>query len=355
MQGGVGISAVFSFIALLGVTIGAMPPHVTTQPSAARAPRAEFAAPRRVAVLAPVLTSYVAIDGGLSHVSALSEFTRRIQGGGIFGQIFPQLSTLPILGITGAIPDPELILHAGPDAVIAWRVQSEPLRKTGYAGLIELEGGADSAVKLWDILGRVSGQEARAADLRRSAEHRLPNAKNMSSAGEPTTVLPMSIRNDTLWIGRNDYFLNNLLERIGAENPARNVRFHGPPSPEEILLYDPDIIVMPGFNNEDNLKGIYGNPLWQTLRAVRNKRVYLMPVTSPFNEPVDQTLTLTWLTEIVRSSLPPTVRAAYRDAYSQAYHHDLTDEEIDTILYVDANSGSAGYEKFLRSPEGRQR
>jgi hypothetical protein len=78
-----------------------------------------------------------------------------------------------------------------------------------------------------------------------------------------------------------------------------------------------------------------------------------MPNTSILNEPVDHTLALIWLAEILHPSLPHMTRAAYREIYAQAYHHDLTDAEIDAALYVGANSGSAGYARFSRGQEGR--
>jgi iron complex transport system substrate-binding protein len=166
-------------------------------------------------------------------------------------------------------------------------------------------------------------------------------------------VLPMSAWDDKLWVGKKGYFVSALLQQVGGINPARDARFYGPADPEEILLYDPDVIVSPGIDDDDNLSGIYGNPIWQTLRAVRDKRVYLMPLASAFNEPVDHTLALIWFAEILHPSLPHMTRAAYREIYAQAYHHDLTDAELDAALYVAANSGSAGYERFLRAQEGR--
>ncbi|GAB1716933.1 MAG: hypothetical protein NTAFB05_19750 [Nitrobacter sp.] len=315
-------------------------------------PHSGFEGARRVAVLAPVLTSYAAIDQGLDHVAAVSKFVRRRTEKGLFGQFFPQIAILPLVGVNGAIPDPELVLHVNPDAVIAWQSQSEPLRKTGYPGLVELDWESPDRLKtIWDILGRVSGRKARAAGLWRDAEARRRKLEALLPSGAPIKVLPMGMYDDgRLWVGQKSYFLNVLLQQIGGINPAGEIPYHGPADPEEILLYDPDVIVSPGDDADDNLGSIYGNPLWQALRAVRDKRVYLMPRTSFNNEFVDRTLTLVWLAEILHPSLPHTTRAAYREIYAQAYHHNLTDDEIDAALYIVANSVSAGYERFRAAP-----
>lgn len=354
-KGGLSISLPLFIVGLLGVIVGALPPHVrggSVAPDAsmarANAMHAGIEGARRVAVLAPVLTSYAAIDHGFDHVTAVSKAVRQIEIRGIIGQLFPQLAELPLVGLMGAIPDPELVLHVSPEVVIAWRNQSEPLRKTGYPGLVDLEWQSPENLKtMWNILERVSGQETRAADLWRDAETRQRKLEALLPSRRPVKVLPMSTYDaGRLWVGKKDYFLNELLQQIGGVNPARDLLFHGPADPEEILLYDPDVIISPGHDADDNLSGIYDNPVWQSLRVVRDKRVYLMPKTSAFNRSVDQTLALVWLAEILHPSLPHMTRAAYRETYAQAYHRALTDGEIDAALYINANSGSAGYERF---------
>jgi iron complex transport system substrate-binding protein len=354
-----GVSTLFVVVGLIGVIIGTVPPHVTGRSVASGASmvRADAAyagseGARRVAVLAPILTSYAVIDRGLDHVIAVSEFVRRTERKGLFGQLFPQLATLPLVGLMGAIPDPELVLHVNPDAVIAWQSSSEPLRKTGYPGLVELEWESPDRLKtIWDILGRVSGQEARAVGLWQDAKTRQRKLEALLPSGSPIKVLPMAAYDDgRLWVGKKDYFLNALLQQIGGINPAWNIPDHGPADPEEILLYDPDIIISPGDDADDNLSSIYGSPFWHALRAVRDKRVYLMPKTSFNNESVDRTLALVWLAEILHPSLPHTTRAAYREIYAQAYRHNLTDAEIDATLYIAKNIGSAGYERFRAAP-----
>lgn len=218
----------------------------------------------------------------------------------------------------------------------------------GYPGLVDLEWQSPENLKtMWNILERVSGQETRAADLWRDAETRQRKLEALLPSGRPVTVLPMAIYSDgKLWVGKRDYFINALLQQVGGVNLARDIPYHGLVDPEEILLYDPEVIISPGYDADDNLINIYGNPIWQSLRAVREKRVYLMPRTSAFNKSVDQSLAVVWLAEILHPSLPHMTRAAYREIYAQAYRHNLTDAEIDTALYISANSGSAGYERF---------
>jgi iron complex transport system substrate-binding protein len=139
-----------------------------------------------------------------------------------------------------------------------------------------------------------------------------------------------------------------LLEHVGAFNEARDLSVSGALDPEQILRFDPDVIVMPSFRGEAAPKRLYGDPTWQALRAVRQRRVYLMPESSSFNFPVDETLLLTWLAELLHPSLPLVTRAAYREIYAQAYHYELGDDEIDQSLFMKENCNSVGYERFAR-------
>ncbi|MGO8845836.1 MAG: ABC transporter substrate-binding protein [Methylocella sp.] len=309
---------------------------------------------QRVAILAPVLSAYAAIDEGLGHVNSVARVIQKAESRGVFGHIFPQLASLPIAGLIGTIPDPELTLLLRPDALVAWRGQSETLRKIGYPGLVELENSSlQNLVDVWAFLGKLAGHQTESTRLWQSAETRQRDLQKALPLNEKTAkVLPMGQMAGGWFIGGKNYYLNVLLEQVNAVNPAGDLLFYGATNPEEILRLDPDFIVMPAFTDEAAPKRLYDDPLWQALPSVRQRRVYLMPVNLIFNVPVDETLLLTWLAEVLHPSLPPMTRAAYREIYAQVYHYDLSDEEIDDALFLKENAGSAGYDRFARSQYG---
>ncbi len=347
----------FILFSLLCFSISLMPPSVMPRQILFNAPLNDMSGravdltipARKVAILAPVLSSYAAIDEGLQHVTAISAFVRKTESKGVFGHIFPGLIALPIAGINGAIPDPELVFLLKPDAIVAWRVQAEALRRTSYPGLVELDySSQQSKFFIWTLLGKIAGREVEATSLWQRAEARRQNLQILPPQIERARVLPMAPNAGAWWIGGKNYNLNALIEQLGAVNPAHDLVFYGPTEPEEILRYDPDVIVMPALANDAVPKQLYDDPQWQALRAVRQKRVYRMPVNSAFNVPVDETLVLNWLAEILHPTLPHATRTAYREIYAQAYHYDLSDDEIDDALFVRENAGSAAYERFTR-------
>jgi iron complex transport system substrate-binding protein len=305
--------------------------------------------PRSVAVLAPVLSPFAAVAGGLNSVQAVSNFVQLTENNGAFRLVFPQLAHLPLLSRSGAAPDPELVLRFEPDVVLAWGSQSGALRAAGYPGLVALEGGGKdiNGAQLWDLLGKLLNDEPRATLLWQDAEAQRRNLRSKLPRRDAIKVLVMSPYDSTsTWIGRRGYFLNPLLLSLGAASETSDLGPGGFVGPEQVLRYDPDIILVPSFVDTDDLSDIYGNPVWRALGAVRGKRVYLMPHTSEFNVPVEETPLLFWLAEILYPTLPHMTREAYRSVYADVYGRNLSEADIDSILHLKKNAGAFGYERF---------
>ena len=74
---------------------------------------------------------------------------------------------------------------------------------------------------------------------------------------------------------------------------------------------------------------------YQRLRAVADRRVYYLPITTFMNDPVEDPLLLDWLVELAYPTrMPCTLRERYRVRYQEAYGHVLTDDEIDSSIMM---------------------
>lgn len=352
-------------LALLGAGMSLLPPRVPTSHSSSlftdmSGRDLDLARPpRNVVVLAPVLSPYAAIAGNLKDVDAVSDFVRRNENTGAFRLVFPHLATMPIVSLTGAVPDPEQVLRFSPDAVLAWRLQSDALRDTGYPGLVELEWNAKidgDAERLWDFLGKLLNEEPRSRSIWQKAQARQRELRAILQRLDTIKVLIMSpYRDATAWIGQKGYFLNPLLRDLRAVNLTGDLHLGDIISAEQILRYDPDIILVPSWTDDDDLADIYGNPVWQALQAVRGKRVYLLPRTSQFNAPVEVTPLFFWLAEILHPTLSSLTRHAYHSVYQEVYGRNLNDKQIDFILRLQKNEGSFGYERFSAASSPAER
>lgn len=106
-------------------------------------------------------------------------------------------------------------------------------------------------------------------------------------------------------------------------------------SMEQVIKWNPDVIIASDSSFYNN---IYSDPVWQNIKAVKEKQVYLVP-NSPFNwfespPGANVIIGIPWTAKV----LYPERYAALdlknltKEFYSNFYHYNLTDEEVSNIL-----------------------
>jgi iron complex transport system substrate-binding protein len=97
------------------------------------------------------------------------------------------------------------------------------------------------------------------------------------------------------------------------------------------------------------MKEIADRPEFQSLRAVRERRIYKLPEHTNMNELVEDPLLLTWMAELFYpDAMPRQLRDEYKETFQEVYHYSVSDDEIDKVIYLEENRHSAGYERFVR-------
>jgi hypothetical protein len=84
------------------------------------------------------------------------------------------------------------------------------------------------------------------------------------------------------------------------------------------------------------------------MEAVRNGRVYSNPAFDRSLYDIDyRPLGVRWEAEVVyHDRLRPAMRDLMRNHYLESYGYRLRDDDIDDLLYMDANRDSLRYERF---------
>lgn len=206
------------------------------------------------------------------------------------------MQTLPVLGGwfgQGNTPNMEMILKVKPDVILVQRYHSafnakinETLMKTVPAPVVSvnLTTVSDYPDAIL-FLGRLLGRETRAKELASYARK---------------TIVDMSVLATTVTISKrvSVYYAQGidglrtecdtsmhaeLINVVGGNNvhrcQAKNTYGMEKISMEQVILYNPDVILIfePQF-----YKTIFSDPRWQRIKAVRNKRVHLIP-NQPYN------------------------------------------------------------------------
>jgi len=302
-----------------------------------------------------VQASFATIDGTMQHIAGMPTIVWARAKGGLLSHVFPLLQVIPSMGEVGE-PDVELVLRRQPDAVLIWKSSSEMLEKIGFRGLVEIDydqsNYKNARLLMWQLVGAIAGKNDRAQELLDRFHHIMEELQGhlFQVKGAPPRIMMPFESGDGRWsMASKYYYLNETFEMAGGINVARDLPYYSAVDFEQIYRLDPDIILLHYFGNSLVPQRLYDDPRWQPVRAVHDHRVYHMPMNFLDNVAVDEPLILTWLTEILHPEMMPRLtRAAYREAYTQVYHYDLTDDEIDRALFMKENCGSAGYERFAR-------
>ncbi|MGE0082940.1 MAG: ABC transporter substrate-binding protein [Desulfococcaceae bacterium] len=208
----------------------------------------------------------------------------------------PAMARLPVIGGwfgQGRTPNQETLLQIRPDIMIVWKWKNsavnEKIEQTAQQlklplVYIQIDRLSDYS-QAFQFMGGLLHREDRAQELSdyaakamksvESAISDIPDEKKVSvyyaeAADGLSTECDQSVHAELIPLagGKN-------IHQCKAEDDFGMVRV----SIEQVMLNNPDVIIAQEKNFADQ---VFGNPIWQSVRAVKNKRVHLIPK-YPFN------------------------------------------------------------------------
>jgi iron complex transport system substrate-binding protein len=232
---------------------------------------------------------------------------------------------------------PDLIIDVGSVGATYVSLANNVQEQTKIAYVL-IDGTLSKTPEIYRLLGELLGVKDRAEQLANYADETL-NGLSSRIASIPQAARPK------VYYGRGVNGLETglatsinleVLERVGAINVAAAAGTGGltKVSIEQVLSWNPDVILAldPGF-----YRSVASDPLWSTIQAVRDKRIYLAPNLPYgwFDAPpgVNRLIGVRWLTAVLYpEQFPEDLRTITRDFYKRFYHVDLTDLQLDTLL-----------------------
>ena len=119
---------------------------------------------------------------------------------------------------------------------------------------------------------------------------------------------------------------------------------------EQLLVWNPAIIVIPAYATDLKPADLYGNPMFASIDAVKNKRVYKFPQFNRSPDSAEIYLSDDWLARVAHPDLFKDAQpfgAAMKDSYKVIYQKDLTEDQVKKVLELEQNNDSAGYSNIL--------
>ena len=318
-------------------------------------------AERIVFIPIPAPSTFITIDGSARRVVGMNSYAASAMREGIFGKLFPEAAGINTDVVMGAAnpsnfaPNIEAILALQPDVVFQWASSAKDfisvLDRTGISVLGMRVGSLENFAEYVKLMGKVAGKEDRAnALLQRqdAVKQRLQSELGAIETAQRPRVLYFNRMVNMLRVSGKGSFNDFYIRLAGGQNAAADNPQLSTITLEQVLTWDPQVILLGNFDAALP-SDLYGDPRWQSVDAVKNHRVYRMPLGGYRWDPPshESALTWIWLAGLLQPERERTdLRKAMRDWFVFLYDHQLTDDEIDGILFVKENRGSAGYERY---------
>lgn len=299
----------------------------------------------------PIPEAMIAIDGGTERLLAINPRAQAALMNGVIGQLFPEIADIRTdLVAPNFIPNVEEILMAAPDVVVQWQARGdervEPMENAGIKVATVSTESRETRRGYVTMLGRILGKEDRAqAFLDWEDKTAADIAAVLEKAGrdEPRIVFIDSMNgNEFVVFGRDEAYFST----TGLTNAATEAGFTEGSvkvGAEAILEWNPDIVLVNYYNDSIRPADILEHPVLASLEAVKQGRVYKTPAIDPATAAGGE-IAYMWFAEIGYPDLfDADMRAAVSDGFELLYDKQLTDEQIDQLMQMDWNGGSAGY------------
>ena len=253
----------------------------------------------------------------------------------------------------------EEMARINPDMVIIYKRDAETmlpiLESAGIKTVVfdygDLQEVQDGMKILGGLLGGTSEEHADTMiKWHEDAAAKMDGLFGNLSDDEKPTVLHLYDENLTVV---TNSFNTNMITRAGGRNVAtqegsdqtnsanEGVNF------EQILKWDPDYIVLGNFS-KITPEQIYNNELadqdWSQLTAVKNKRVYKVPMgLYRWDAPnTEAHLFMEWFAKMLHPDMATDIdlEGDTKEYYKTLFNHDVTDEEMKMIYHDDLNANS---------------
>lgn len=310
---------------------------------------------RIVTIPFPAAAIMIAVDRSVDHVVGMHNFSWTAARDGVLGSFFPGvLDVKHDLASETFSPNVESILALEPDLVVQWADQGDEIIKPlDNAGLnvLGVQYGTLDDVAAWVMMFSTAlgkPERGRAMAVRLAADLAEEKARTAKRTGAAPSILYFNRFVEGLKVAGSKTLNDDYITLVGASNAAAEVTALADVDLEQVLSWDPDIIVLGNFDAALP-KDVYGDRRWKDVAAVRSKRVYKAPLGGYRWDPPSHESPLMWRW-LGQLAFPDGTDGGLRDKvladYRYFYGKTPTAAQLSTILWTEVNGASADYEPF---------
>jgi iron complex transport system substrate-binding protein len=316
------------------------------------------AAERVVSIVIPMASTVIALDGSTQKLVGMNPTAKSAVVEGILGKIFPEAKDIPSdVTAPNFVPNVEALTAANPDLVIQWGDRGAdivaPITNAGLTTMLILYGTEELTREYMTMASKAIGKPERIGEL---VEWRDRVQKDIEAKA---TVIPDDKKPNVLYLGRalSDISASGTkgnynawsIELAGGKNASDELNGTVSVNKEQIAAWNPDVIFLNAFEAKLDINWVYNDPILSLTNAAKSKRVYKMPLGGYRWDPPSQESPLSWMWTanlLHPETFKYDLRSEMKTAYKTLYNYDLTDGDIDNILWVKEQGASADYAQF---------
>ena len=207
--------------------------------------------------------------------------------------LVPAVHNLPMLG---RISNVEAFKEVNPELIIVWGDTRDPIHQPSEERLAQLGiphvyvcvgdlADLPDYPAAYEFMGKLMNEERRAAKLADYCRDMLKEVDEVmaKTAGTERPKVYYAEGPEGLQTEYDDSLHVHILKLLGDLNVRKGkTTSHGGMEPitvKEVEAYEPDVILA---MNKDFAEKVYSDPKWKNVKAVQNKKVFLVP-SLPFN------------------------------------------------------------------------
>jgi len=254
-----------------------------------------------------------------------------------FGQFYGKNVSLNLEALIAA--DPQIIIDIG-EVKKTVRADMDAIQKQTGIPVVFIEATLDSFASAYAMLGELTGEKQAAQALSHYCSETVGSARKIAGSIPVTRKVRVYYGEGTDGLQANaaGSIHADIIELVGGDNvvklPAATVSGGTQVSMEQLLLWDPDVIIVGPGSVYDTART---DPLWKNLRAVKAGRLYEVPQ-GPYNwmarpPAVNRLLGAVWLGRLFYPDLYPVDMVAEAiKFYRMFYHYELSEPEARKLI-----------------------
>ncbi len=313
---------------------------------------------RVVTIPMPAASLLVAVDQSADHLAGMHNASWIAMRDGTMGQLYPATLQIPHdIATQDFTPNVESVRALDPDVVVQWADSqlTAPLENAGLKVIGLNNTGTQQDVDAWtSLFAAMLGKPDRATQIKSRSDAELKEVQTAATGRTQAgpRILYFNRFTGGLKVAGTNSYNDFYIKLVGGTNPAsgqQGVKGSGMVGVdvEQVLAWDPEVILLGNFDGAMP-NDIYSNPVWQTIAAVRARRVYKVPLGGYRWDPPGQESPLMWhwLADISFPQRKSQVRGKLAAYYDFLYARQPSTAQVDKILWTDMNGRSAGYGQF---------